>query len=236
MTEDVDLLAGEYVLGTLDAAERESAAMRRLADPAFDAAVVDWEGRLSSLDEVTVPVRPSADVWPSIVARIRAERGDRSTSATIARLEARLRRWKRAAQVATAVAAMLALWAVVAPVLSYRRVGPTLVAVLQPTGQKPAFLIRADLDSREMSINPLASKPPPGKSFQLWLIDPTLGAPQSLGLLHGGDALHPAVSGLTADVLARATYAVTIEPEGGAPTGQATSPPVYTGHLLNAGL
>lgn len=233
MTEDDDLLAGEYVLGTLDAAEREVAAARRLSDPAFDAAVVAWEHRLSPIDEVTFSIDPPAQVWPAIAARIRMGRPDPSLSATVVRLEAGLRRWKRVAQVAMAIAAMLALWAVVYPVLWSKRGGPTLVAVLEPVNRQPSFLIRADLGSREMSISPLASQPPAGKSFQLWLIDPSVGAPRSLGLLYGGDALRPAVSGLATDVLARATYAVTIEAEGGSPTGQPTGAPVYTGHLLN---
>jgi anti-sigma-K factor RskA len=36
------------------------------------------------------------------------------------------------------------------------------------------------------------------------------------------------------DIVNEATYAVTIEPEGGSPTGVATGPIVFTGKLIEA--
>jgi anti-sigma-K factor RskA len=36
------------------------------------------------------------------------------------------------------------------------------------------------------------------------------------------------------DVVSNATYAVTIEPKGGSPTGVATGPIVYTGKLVES--
>lgn len=232
MTDDDDFLAGEYVLGTLDAAERDAATIRRLTDASFDTAVMDWERLLEPLQEAMPAIEAPARLWSSIDARVRSERGDRRPSATVIRLESSLRRWKRTAQATMALAAMLALWVAVYPALQPRRGGATLVAVLEPADRQPAILIRADLHAREMSVDQLAAQAPAGKSFQLWLIDPSLAAPKSLGLLHGGDAVRPELSGLSADVLARATYAVSVEPEGGSPTGAPSGAPVYTGHLL----
>lgn len=58
MTESdaIDVLAGEYVLGTLDAAERAAAHVQRRRNPALDAAIVAWEGRLAPLTDWVPPV------------------------------------------------------------------------------------------------------------------------------------------------------------------------------------
>ena len=40
--DDIEVLAGEFVLGTLDLAERTAVAARRQREPALDAAIRDW--------------------------------------------------------------------------------------------------------------------------------------------------------------------------------------------------
>ena len=70
--DDRDALAGEYVLGTLDPAERSAAEARMAADPHFRAAVAAWEKRLQPLGETAVPVAPHDSVWQRIEARLDA--------------------------------------------------------------------------------------------------------------------------------------------------------------------
>ena len=48
-SDEIEALAGEYVLGTLDADERRAAEARIVADPTFRTAVADWERRLQPL-------------------------------------------------------------------------------------------------------------------------------------------------------------------------------------------
>ena len=64
-----DLLAAEYVLGTLDRSERLAAEARIKADPGFARAVEDWENRLSGLNDGYAPV-PAPDLLPQIEARL----------------------------------------------------------------------------------------------------------------------------------------------------------------------
>ena len=69
---DIDALAAEYVLGTLDAAERTAVAARRPREPALDAAIDAWESRLSPLAESIPPSAPPHGVFEKIEARLDA--------------------------------------------------------------------------------------------------------------------------------------------------------------------
>src|ERR1700722_20191035 len=62
--------AAEYVLGTLDPAERAEAQALISSDPAFAALVRDWEGRLGELHALADSVDPPAAVWDAIKAKL----------------------------------------------------------------------------------------------------------------------------------------------------------------------
>ena len=67
--QETDLLAAEYVLGTLPHAERLAAQTRLTRDPAFAAAVAAWEQHLAPLNDAYTPV-PAPDLLPRIEARL----------------------------------------------------------------------------------------------------------------------------------------------------------------------
>ena len=56
MEEDREILAGEYVLGTLDPNERAQAERLIATDAAFATRVRYWEGRLTALSDAVEPV------------------------------------------------------------------------------------------------------------------------------------------------------------------------------------
>ncbi|MBH0239408.1 anti-sigma factor [Methylobrevis albus] len=67
MTDDErDLLAGEYVLGTLQGDVRAAVRRAMSIDPALKAAVAAWEARLAPLADLVPPVAPSPAVWAGI--------------------------------------------------------------------------------------------------------------------------------------------------------------------------
>ncbi len=68
--EDMELLAYEYVLGTLDADERAEAARRRAAEPDFDALVTAWEARLAPMLDDVAPVMPPRSVLTGLRAAL----------------------------------------------------------------------------------------------------------------------------------------------------------------------
>ncbi|WP_458757757.1 anti-sigma factor [Afipia sp. TerB] len=109
------------------------------------------------------------------------------------------------------------------------------VAVLQQDATRPAFILTVDTATRQFTVRRVSAEPEPNKSYELWLVSDRLPQPRSLGVI--GDREFTARSALQAydpDVVSNATYAVTIEPKGGSPTGVATGPIVYTGKLVES--
>jgi anti-sigma-K factor RskA len=64
--EDIDALAGEYVLGTLSAAARSSVDERIRNEPALRDAVHAWQARLLPLAALAPPAEPSPALWARI--------------------------------------------------------------------------------------------------------------------------------------------------------------------------
>lgn len=228
--EDIDALAAEYVLGTLDVAERASAAARRQREPRLDQGITDWERRLTPLGETAAEVTPPAGLFDRIEARLALAAAGTSQSDNVVHLERRVTRWRRAAIAASTLAAGLAL------VIGLREtvLPPTstqnFVAVFQKDDALPSFLLTIDLASREVTIRPVAAtQAQPGKTYQLWILAEQLGpVPRSLGLL--GDAAQPTRKTLASyepALLQKATFGISVEPEGGSPTGRPTGPALH---------
>jgi hypothetical protein len=68
--EDHSLLAGEFVLGTLDAGESARANELLGRDQRFAEVVTIWERRFGELHLMVEPVEPHADIWQRITRRV----------------------------------------------------------------------------------------------------------------------------------------------------------------------
>jgi anti-sigma-K factor RskA len=273
MTEgtDIDALAAEYVLGTLDAAERADVVRRRRTETDLDMAITAWEVHLAPLDVLMPEIAPPPALKAAVMARIAGPvdvaadlptlppaapaPGERLTvvrdTARIVQLERRVARWRAMAAGVSALAASLAgvilvretttRPPVVVPAPQPVARGPakaepqTFVAVLQKDAASPAFLMTVDIAKRTFTVRPVAATRPEGKSYELWIVHERLGTPRSLGLLATGTA-RAGVSLATFETrdIAEATYAITLEPEGGSPVAGPTGPVVYAGKLLPA--
>ena len=64
------MLAAEYVLGTLDPAERDEARALLASDPEFAVLVGQWERRLGELHALEAEVDPPDDTWAAIKAQL----------------------------------------------------------------------------------------------------------------------------------------------------------------------
>jgi anti-sigma-K factor RskA len=238
LAPDDDFAAAEFALGTLDPSERATLAARRLREPELDAAIRAWEQRLGPLAEAAPPIEPPGDHLAAIQARIREapleSRAPPPTADTnVVALRRSVRRWRSAAIAASALAALLATGFALRE--TTREARPReYVAVLQKDAASPAFEVTVNLDRQELTVRPIAARTPPGRSYELWIIDPKLGPPRSLGVI--GDTPRAAnLSTYDPAVVENATYAVTEEPPGGSPNGKPSGQPVFVGKLIPVG-
>ena len=222
--DDTESLAAEYALGTLDLEERERAEARRASDPSFDAAVAEWEARLAPLVESVPAITPPPAVFAQIEKAVAALAGAAAPVIDQLALRRALRRWRAAAVLAGAIAASLAIGLGLEIGEAQR---PTYVAVLQKGAAGPGFLLGFNPTSRRLSIEPVDVRLPPDKSFELWLIAPA-AKPRSLGVIDPSRRTSRRISA-RAPITEKATYAVTLEPKGGSPTGAPTGPILFTG-------
>jgi anti-sigma-K factor RskA len=231
---EIDALAVDYVLGQLNPAERQAVSARLLRDAALADAVAGWERRLAPLNELTPAVAPPDHLFAAIEARVMAMNLAHSSvdgSAQVIDLTARLRRWRTVAALTGALAASLVVFTAVREV----RQPQNFVAVLQKDAASPAFILTVDLAAKSFNVRSVSAEPQPDKSYELWLVSDKFPAPKSLGLL-GQGALDARRSLAPYDpvLVSNATFAVSLEPKGGSPSGLPTGPVVYAGKLIQA--
>lgn len=109
------------------------------------------------------------------------------------------------------------------------------VALLQKDNNSPAFIMTVNARTKSFTVRRLGDAPEAGKSLELWIVSDKLQRPRSLGLIGASEfTTRPVLASYDNDIVNKATYAVTLEPEGGAPNGVATGPIVYAGKLIEA--
>lgn len=235
--DDIDMLAAEYVLGTLDAEERAEVAQRRQHDADLEARILAWEARLAPLGDEIEAIAPGPDLLERIERRIdeleatlqtKSKSEDDTHGATqVIALRRRLGFWRGCTGLATAAALVLAV-VLIAP-FGETPDAPPFVAVFQQDDQQPAFMLSVDLDSRRLNVRPVTATPLPDRSYQLWIKADALGPkPRSVGVLNDDLSLPAdALSDYDSELLKRATFGISIEPPGGSPTGQPTGSAIH---------
>lgn len=232
MSEARDERAAEYVLGTLPADERARVEADLPHDATLRRAVEDWQARLAPLDETAAVEMPPASVWEAI-ARATAPGGAPAPDAdgTVVLLRRRLARWRVASVALGALAAALAVFAILDRPPPPPAAGGRYVAVVDSGGREPALLAEVDTETGTILIRSLTAETPPGHSLELWHI-PEGQSPRSLGVLKvsaGGQTIKDAVAKKGP---VNGLIAVTVEPQGGSPSGKPTGEVVYSGRLI----
>jgi anti-sigma-K factor RskA len=224
--DDLDALAGEYVLGTLAADERRAAEARLAADPVFRRAVAAWETRLQPLADRAGELPVSADLRARVLAAAAEDRTGPEQGGNVVALRRSVRRWQIMTTLVGAAAAVLAV------VVAVDRLQPVpqteFVAVLTAGGDAPAFVATVDTAAGTISVRRVAEAAPADRSYELWSIAPN-EAPRSLGLVEQASFSQPLPISPGGDDV---TLAITLEPKGGSPTGAPTSAPIFSGTLV----
>lgn len=228
LDETLEALAGEYVLGTLAPDERLEAQTLAAQNTEFAAAVDQWTRRLTPLLLGARSVEPSAELRARILAGIDKLAG---AGNTVVDLKKRLGFWRGVALAASAVAAALALFIIFKPVPA--PAPGNYVAVLQPEGPGPAFVASIDLKDGTISVKRLGAEAEAGKSYELWAVGGGRANPQSLGVIDASLRIPASQLGkVDPATLGETVFAISLEPQGGSPTGAPTGPVLYTGKLV----
>ena len=221
------LVAAEYVLGVLGAAERRQAQQRLAHDQAFADEVAFWEERLGSFADAVAPVAPPARAWTRIARAVKA----RDPSTARESLWHSLAFWRSFALGAAALAAAsigALTFIKISPVAR-----PPMLATLGASNGQPTFVAAVNAGGTGLLIVPAALLTSDPRAMELWLI-PAGDKPHSLGLIEPGRPVHLDVPReLAGRLTADAALAVSMEPPGGSPTGQPTGPIVASGKLTS---
>jgi anti-sigma-K factor RskA len=236
------MLAAEYVLGTLRGAARRR--FQRLLGQRRDlqTEVRYWESRLASLQAGFKPEAPRAVIWAEIDRRINAQ--------TVTALPSRqsggasLNFWRTWAAAATAASVVLAVALarqsnLPPPAPQIVRVEVPVaqplpfVAMLQPSGVDARWMVSVSPERKLIRVSATGGYAlPSSECLELWVIGDD-GQPVSLGVLPmDGEGQMDMPRGV--NMPAKPTLAVSKEPIGGSPTGLPTGPVILAAPALRA--
>jgi anti-sigma-K factor RskA len=223
--DDLDMLAAEFVLGTLPVEDRQRVQRLRTTHPELDAQMLQWESRLSALNDEIEPVDPAPGLFARIERSIDQLEQASSQHNEVVRLRQQVSRWR----LSTAAASIAAMLLIAVMMLEPTPTESPYVAVFQHNDEQPAFLLTVDLARKQLNIQPVTARPAGNQSYQLWIKDDELGpTPRSVGVLNEHFEVDPAaLTNYDAELLRRATFGISLEPRGGSPTGQPTGPALH---------
>ncbi|MDN4502699.1 anti-sigma factor [Alteromonadaceae bacterium BrNp21-10] len=218
----IDMLAAEYVLGTLKGAARNRFSRLTLTSTRAREAMWMWEQYLNSLASSIKSVPPDEHVWQRISARIDPNVVSLHAKPT----KPKQTMWQAWSLIATAACVVLAflVWQPQAPTSDVKQ-----IALFK--NQSEAALWFIDVTDDNLAIKASSSLDPrTDRDYELWMILKGQDAPISLGLLpkSGNKELLRNSRFKPQDI---ALLAVSLEPLGGSPTGSPTEV-LYTTELV----
>lgn len=227
--ENLNEVAGEYVLGTLSASEREAIERRLAVEPELQTAVDYWEARLLHLTDLVEPQTPSPRLWNRIQ---RSLDGASRQAAPVA--SGRQDTWWNSLPIWRGFAAAGMAATLVLGVLLLTRLSPApsptwLVVLATPQDLAPGWVVQASNQSREIELIPLGvTELPPDKALQLWTKAEGWQAPVSLGLVKPGEPVKIRLGDLP-PLQPNQLFELTLEQPTGSPTGKPTGPIQFIG-------
>jgi anti-sigma-K factor RskA len=247
-TQNIEELAGEYVLGTLSAARRREVEERLPLDAGLRDAVQRWQAQLLPLAALAEPVQPSEALWQRIESsleqqRATAQAGPPAQAAPPAtsqhravRVPARaswwdsVKLWRGLAGTGFAAAAVLA--SVLVTRLADAPPAPQyLVVLVAPQDKAPGWVVQAS-SPRQLSLIPLGqTEVPAEKSLQFWTKGDNWQGPVSLGLVKPGQTIQIPLDKLP-PLQPNQLFELTLEPASGSPLNRPTGPIQFIGRAV----
>ena len=219
---DEGVLVGEFALGVLGPEEHAQMAARIAADPALKAEFVMWRQRLAGLDRDYAEERAPRAVLLRTEARLFPEPRPPG-------LWNSLGFWRSVATGGVAVAvAAIGFNLMQPPPLDPDEFATQLVAALQAQeGSGVSFVALYDSSTGMLRLTALSGEATPDKDFELWAIHGS-ESPVSMGVVPinaRAEIEMPQDMPFTEGTV----LAVTLEQQGGSPTGGPTGPVVAMG-------
>lgn len=242
-----NLRYAEYVLGVLDADARARVEHEVERDRDAAAAVMQWQRHLLPLSEDIAPRSPPDYVW----ARIRDALGLAAVRPTFQEPAATSRpergwwyslplwRWLGIGATLAFAASLFVLFLIpVRETAAPSKAAPApvyMAATIQQNNGATGWTATMDLNNHRMIVVPASpAAMPHGHAPELWLIPPG-GKPMSVAMIARDKATTIDLNSLlVAQLGPKATLAVSVEPDGGSPTGQPTGPVVAKGSIGKA--
>lgn len=228
LSEELEALAGEYALGTLDAADRRKAEARMENDPAFREAVIAWQKRLAPLDDTAAPLVPNPTLWSRIESLIPAQKPARlqGQPSRLAHLWESLGFW-RPLGLSSALAGLV-LAVALAMTIARGPMKPDYVAVLNTNEGRAAAVVNVYADGT-VNLIPLEEiSVPQGRIIEVWTLQNREQGPVSIGRIDRARTLKLDLKNLGRPE-ANHLFELTLEPPGGSPTGKPTGPILMKG-------
>ena len=223
-----DLLAGEFVLGVLDAAQRRALQARIDSDREFALRVADWERRLAPWLDSIEPLQAPPQVWE----RVCADLGWRGGAAARVGFWESLRLWRAATVISLLIAVAALVWVGQRQPPESSKSAANIVTPLAHDDGTPGWLASVDPAQGTVLVVPVPTVPDAqGRVPELWLI-PAGKPPRSLGRvwIDKTDTVHVPAD-VRAALVAGSVLAVSLEPASGIPHAAPTGPIVAKGAI-----
>jgi len=219
-----DRLASEYVIGTLRGRARARFQALLRYDPGLRQIVAEWEARLTPLAVAAGEIAPPTRVWRAVAQRIAggATKG--------------LAFWRGLAVTSTAFVLILAAFIGLAP----RPEPPmAMVAVMSDDKGQPALVVSwppmKAMRDPHVRIKVVQEHPvmDSGTTWEMWMLPGGQAAPVSMGLITTDADQTMRIQPALANKMEGAWgMAMSVEPQGGSPTGAPTGPVIFKGQCV----
>lgn len=223
--ERIESLAAEYVLGSLKGQARSRFERWMMESGRVRQEVWYWEEKLGQLSDQVPAREPPASVWQAIEHQL----------------------WpQKPAVPSTGGRGLWPAWslmaaALVLAVILVQQPDPQALpepgsrlsgAIVQADVSDPLWLVSESGGQRHLRMRSVAaSSAQTGKDYELWVV-PAEGNPLSLGVVLVGDVLQVELTDEARTMLHESrTLAISLEPEGGSPTGAPTGPVLHVTRL-----
>ncbi len=225
--ERVEILAAEYVLGSLKGPARLRFEGWMMESGRVRQEVWFWEQQLGALSTAAQPETPPLRVWSDIQRRLWPEQATMAERATGKAGWF----WSGWGLISTAAAIVFAVMLQQQPSFVQDR-SLLAGAIIKADVSDPLWLLSETGSGNLLKLRSVAAgSAEPGKDYELWVV-PEDGQPLSLGVVPASGTHQMALSNDAKSSLESSrTLAMSLEPEGGSPTGSPTGPILHVARL-----